>query len=286
MNRTLALLFLLALPTSVAAEPPTRVSRPLAPAGTAAITLVGAAPRWEGVFPVDEPSLRRSAPMLEVDVRASELLDLRQSTLTVEVDGSPRRSVALATLGGTLRVRLSDLAGGFHRIALRARLVVPGDPCLRRHDRDAWLRVDGELRWRRSPGTRETATLEAVLTQLAGAAFRVQLPDDTALATALPAYLEAVALMTHLGAAPAGTDGAEESKRVTLHLGVAPLEEHVGRLELATARTARLGERLGDARREPRGAASSWPAPAMRVALTLPFRYPKGRTTTLTRWAR
>ncbi|MEM1417575.1 MAG: hypothetical protein AAGH15_21945, partial [Myxococcota bacterium] len=240
MSRTLALvLAILALPLGASAAPRSRVvEHLLSPPGAAAVTLRGMAPSWETVVPVDALGDRASAPTLALSLEASELLDMRRSTITVEVDGEPRRSVPLARARGVLRLALGDLEGGFHRIGLRARLVVPDDPCLERHDRDAWVRVEGGIAWRRQAGRTgaEEATLGEVFARLGGGSFRIERANGTG-APATAAFLEAVALLTHMGAvafdAEDADPGDEDDEPVTLRLGLAPVGEAVGRVAVS-----------------------------------------------------
>ena len=99
------------------------------------ITLRGSAPSWETTF------AGAGAPRLDLRYEASDLLE-RGSLLTVMVDGVPRATRPLRPLG-RLVVRLGELGEGFHQVTVRARLQVADDPCLREHDDEAWIRIDG-----------------------------------------------------------------------------------------------------------------------------------------------
>lgn len=103
--------------------------------------------------PVEIPANLDEGANIRIEVRwsASEVIDAARSTLSVEVDGRPIRSVWLRELmtgasPKSLIVELESLEPGTHALGVRARLVVDGDPCLERYKDDAWLIVSEQTR--------------------------------------------------------------------------------------------------------------------------------------------
>lgn len=218
---TLCALVLAASAARAAETAPTVQVRSLQNAPT---TLRGARPTWSATVQVDAPEERLGPPVLTLEVDASELLDHRRSTLTLEVDDVPRATRRLGALidasaaSRPWRVPLGELPEGFHRIAIVGRLVVQDDPCLRDHEREAWVGVqDAEVRWR-STATTSERTVRAQVARLAGAAARVRSlgsPDDPAAAAA---FLEAHAWLWRAGVRPlaAGRERSLEGSEVQL----------------------------------------------------------------------
>ena len=132
------------------------VKEPLAPDGSS-VVLRGLEATFVRTLELGPAEDRRSQPVLEFTWEASELLVLTDSVLSVAVNDVPLRSVPLVRIAasgksrGRLKLSLPRLGPGFHRLAIRARLRVAGDPCLRVHEDDAWVRLhdDAAVTWTR-----------------------------------------------------------------------------------------------------------------------------------------
>ncbi|MFM6990136.1 MAG: cellulose biosynthesis cyclic di-GMP-binding regulatory protein BcsB [Rhodoferax sp.] len=99
---------------------------------------------------VDPRSERKSEPKLAVKWSASPLLNLRQSSISVWVDGEIRQSWRLSRPSPRqFTVALGDLTGGHHVIAIRTSLRTEDDSCPAHNRDEAWLKVlkDSAVTW-------------------------------------------------------------------------------------------------------------------------------------------
>lgn len=149
-------------------------------------------------------------PSLDLSWSVSEIVDHRKSRLTVEVDQRPVRTVWLSAISegktrGRWKLNLGESQAGFHTVKVKAKLSVPGDPCLRRHEEGAWLQLhpNSVLTLPVAPSSARAtiADLPEALRISQGGFVRMVLPSELSQSTVLAA-LEAYDLLRGWGLKP------------------------------------------------------------------------------------
>ncbi len=179
------------------------------------VTLRGATASWVSMIEVGEPG----EVSAELSWEASTLLDPERSVLSVWMDGVPRRTVRVTSVD-SMEVSLGTLGSGFHRLELRARLHVPGDPCLRVHEDDTWVRVDAvDVRLPQGAEAPSSMSVRAWIAEAAGKTVDVQVPTTHPQTTGrASAIVDAWITLVRWGALPT----SEASRTFALHRGPVP----------------------------------------------------------------
>lgn len=198
--RVLAFALCLLAAVPAAAQPTVRQPLP----GTPAV-LRGRVATYSTAIEVDAAD----DPTLTLSYARSELLRADESSLSVLVDGRPVRTVRVGGPTGRMQVALGALDAGFHRVDVRARLVVGDDRCVEDRLEEAWLRLDDDssVSWTRAVAGEGRATVAGTLAGWRAEDVRVdaaRVPAEERVRLAV----EADHLLRAHGAAPTGEGDA------------------------------------------------------------------------------
>ncbi len=171
---------------------------------------------------------------LVVDWSLSSYVDAASSALTVELDRAPVATVPLrgpavvrSSQGDgrtSVKVALGVVSEGFHVVTLRARLNVLDDPCLLRHQDDAWMRIHHTTRIVMPRAPRPAMSLANFPQQFQNAVRNqshvLLKPPTSADAASAGATLDADASLRTLGVQPEISTLSTDARVPRLILGV------------------------------------------------------------------
>lgn len=174
------------------------------------IILQGSRATTNFVFRLPDSAQETLTPRLHLDWNRSDLVNASHSSLSVHIDGNVVSTFRLHNdnhdrTNDSRSIALGSLPVGPHRLELTSRLSVDGDPCLKRHQEDAWLKVMPSTRisFKAPPRTHpENLSLARLPTDLRNAANGgwVQIvPPPTLTQQAARAMVEAHHLLKNWG---------------------------------------------------------------------------------------
>jgi hypothetical protein len=176
--------------------------------------LSGSLGETELAFRFDEPTKRRSEPVLHLEWTTSAALSEEDATLTVRVDGAPIATWVLKEAGaGARAVRLPAVRAGYHivRVSARARR----DECATGVPDDRWISLQrAEVSWLTT--VKQQASVGTTFDALGRGSARethVDVPLDER-PTTVEALIELDNWLRRLGRAPIDAAGARSAEVV------------------------------------------------------------------------